>query len=275
MKGILKKAMAAALVAVMVLSMSGCTEEEQPQTNQPQQEQQQDDGQQPETQQEQEEQSQQQTVTAPSLSQQLKEAKAKNDDIIGWLKIDDLKVDGAVVQAENNTKYERLNEWGQYSWTGTYFADYECSFGTRDDLSPNTIIYGHSDLTNNPDGPRFSELFRFTEEDFARSTPVITFATQEDWMDWEVFAVAEYSTDPRLIQPEPEGGIAALAADVRKESVFDYDVQVGDGDHILTLITCTDDTAVRLVVMARLLDSDAELPAAAPIASSDETSQEV
>lgn len=44
--------MAAALVAVMVLSMSGCTEEEQPQTNQPQQEQQQDDGQQPETQQE-------------------------------------------------------------------------------------------------------------------------------------------------------------------------------------------------------------------------------
>ena len=41
MKGILKKAMAAALVAVMVLSMSGCTEEEQPQTNQPQQEQQQ------------------------------------------------------------------------------------------------------------------------------------------------------------------------------------------------------------------------------------------
>lgn len=104
MKGILKKAMAAALVAVMVLSMSGCTEEEQPQTNQPQQEQQQDDGQQPETQQEQEEQSQQQTVTAPSLSQQLKEAKAKNDDIIGWLKIDDLKVDGAVVQAENNTK---------------------------------------------------------------------------------------------------------------------------------------------------------------------------
>lgn len=70
-------------------------------------------------------------------------------------------------------------------------------------------------------------------------------------MDWEVFAVAEYSTDPRLIQPEPEGGIAALAADVRKESVFDYDVQVGDEDHILTLITCTDDTAVRLVVMAR------------------------
>ena len=162
MKGILKKAMAAALVAVMVLSMSGCTEEEQPQTNQPQQEQQQDDGQQPETQQEQEEQSQQQTVTAPSLSQQLKEAKAKNDDIIGWLKIDDLKVDGAVVQAENNTKYERLNEWGQYSWTGTYFADYECNFDSRESLSKNTVIYGHNvDFNDNRDGERFSQLLYF------------------------------------------------------------------------------------------------------------------
>ena len=200
---------------------------------------------------------------------------SQNRDTIGWLKIPGTKINNSVLQSYDNAYYLRQDERRKYSLYGCYFADYECSFGTRDDLSPTTIIYGHSDLTNNPDGPRFSELFRFTEEDFARSTPVITFATQEDWMDWEVFAVAEYSTDPRLIQPEPEGGIAALAADVRKESVFDYDVQVGDGDHILTLITCTDEPSVRLVVMARLLDSDAELPAAASIASSDETSQEV
>lgn len=200
---------------------------------------------------------------------------SQNRDTIGWLKIPGTKINNSVLQSHDNACYLRQDERRKHSLYGCYFADYECSFGARDDLSPNTIIYGHSDLTNNPDGPRFSELFRFTEEDFARSTPVITFATQGDWMDWEVFAVAEYSTDPRLIQPEPEGGIAALAADAQKKSVFDYDVQVGEGDHILTLITCTDEPAVRLVVMARLLDSDAELPAAAPIASSDESSQEV
>ena len=200
MKGILKKAMAAALVAVMVLSMSGCTEEEQPQTNQPQQEQQQDDGQQPETQQEQEEQSQQQTVTAPSLSQQLKEAKAKNDDIIGWLKIDDLKVDGAVVQAENNTKYERLNEWGQYSWTGTYFADYECNFDSRESLSKNTVIYGHNvDFNDNRDGERFSQLLYFADEEFAKQHPYVYFTIDGDdkssEMVWEIFSVFYTTTD--------------------------------------------------------------------------------
>lgn len=66
-------------------------------------------------------------VEAPSLEEQIDEAKAKNDDIVGWLKIDDLKIDGAVVQAEDNHYYERKNEWKQYSWTGSFFADYECT----------------------------------------------------------------------------------------------------------------------------------------------------
>ena len=116
---------------------------------------------------------------------------SQNRDTIGWLKIPGTKINNSVLQSYDNAYYLRQDERRKYSLYGCYFADYECSFGTRDDLSPNTIIYGHSDLTNNPDGPRFSELFRFTEEDFARSTPVITFATQEDWMDWEVLAVAE------------------------------------------------------------------------------------
>ena len=102
---------------------------------------------------------------------------SQNRDTIGWLKIPGSKINNSVLQSHDNAYYLRQDERRKHSLYGCYFADYECSFGARDDLSPNTIIYGHSDLTNNPDGPRFSELFRFTEEDFARSTPVITFAT--------------------------------------------------------------------------------------------------
>ena len=198
----------------------------------------------------------------------------QNRDTIGWLKIPGTKINNSVLQSHDNTYYLRQNERRQYSVYGCYFADYECSFGTRDELSPNTIIYGHSDLQNNPDGPRFSELFRFTDEEFAYQTPVITFCTPEDWMEWEVFAVSRYTTDSRLIDPTPEGGVARLAADLKAESVFPYEVQVTDSDHILTLITCTDDASQRLVVMARLLDSDAELPASAPIPYPDSTEEQ-
>ena len=279
MKGILKKAMAAALVAVMVLSMSGCTEEEQPQTNQPQQEQQQDDGQQPETQQEQEEQSQQQTVTAPSLSQQLKEAKAKNDDIIGWLKIDDLKVDGAVVQAENNTKYERLNEWGQYSWTGTYFADYECNFDSRESLSKNTVIYGHNvDFNDNRDGERFSQLLYFADEEFAKQHPYVYFTIDGDdkssEMVWEILSVFYTTTDFDYIRinkdyRNPQEGeitdaqLMNIIKGAQERSEYDYEVEVSGEDKILTLSTCSYKYGrrkdVRFVVMAKLLDEDAVL----------------
>lgn len=198
----------------------------------------------------------------------------QNRDTVGWLKIPETKINNSVLQAHDNAYYLRQDERRRYSLYGCYFADYECCLGDREALSPNSIIYGHSDLKNDPEGPRFSELFRFTEEEFARTVPVITFATPEEWMEWEVFAVAQYPTDPRLIQPEPTGGIAALAADLQEKSIFDYDIQVTDQDHILTLITCTDDTSVRLIVMARLLEPEAELPAEAPIRPAQESSQE-
>lgn len=38
-------------------------------------------------------------------------------------------------------EYKRLNEWGEYSWTGSFFADYECNFNSREELSKNTVIY--------------------------------------------------------------------------------------------------------------------------------------
>ena len=199
---------------------------------------------------------------------------SQNRDTVGWLKIPGTKINNSVLQSYDNVTYLRQDERRKYNLYGCYFADYECSFGDRDKLSPNTIIYGHSDLTNDPDGPRFSELFRFMDEDFARNTPVISFVTQDDWMEWEIFAVAEFTTDPRLIQPSPDSGIAELAASVKGKSFHDYDVQVKNSDHILTLITCTDKPTIRLVVMARLLDPEAEIPAAAPISSSTESGQE-
>lgn len=279
MKGILRRAMAAALAAVMVLSMAGCGEEKQPQTQQPQpQQEQHDDGQQPEKPQE-EPKPEQPQVEAPSLRQQLKEAKAKNDDIIGWLKIDDLKVDGAVVQAENNTKYERLNEWGQYSWTGTYFADYECNFDSRDSLSKNTVIYGHNvDFSDNRDGERFSQLFYFADEEFAKQHPYVYFTIdgedKSSEMVWEIFSVFYTTTDFDYIRinkdyRNPQEGeitdaqLMNIIKEARERSEYDYEVEVSGEDKILTLSTCSYKYGrrkdVRFVVMAKLLDEDAVL----------------
>ena len=93
MAGRWKRGIVLLLTAIMMLSVAGCgpekEEPEQPQqTEQPEQE--------TVTEQETEPSQPVSEVEAPSLEEQIDEARAKNDDIVGWLKIDDLKIDGAV-----------------------------------------------------------------------------------------------------------------------------------------------------------------------------------
>ena len=58
-------------------------------------------------------------------------------------------------------------EDGESDIYGCYFLDVECALGRGSDFLSNTVVYGHSDLKDNPDGPRFSQLFRFVDDDFA------------------------------------------------------------------------------------------------------------
>ena len=189
----------------------------------------------------------------------------QNPDTVAWLVVPGTRINNSVVQSFDNLVYLRANERREYSVYGCYFADAECRVSSREFLNHNTIVYGHSDLQDNPEGPRFSELYKFTDPQFARSTPVIEFSTLYDFMNWEVFAVFYTTVDFDYIAAEPEGGIKALADEAKKQSIYDYGVQVGEDDHILTLSTCSikegDDGTHRFVVMARLLDEDAEVPA--------------
>ena len=188
----------------------------------------------------------------------------QNQDTVGWITIPGTRVNNSVLQAHDNIAYLRTNERKEASVYGCYFADAECNIGGREVLSPNVVIYGHSDLQDNPDGPRFSQLFKFTDPEFAGNTPAIQFSTMEGFMDWQVFAVFYTDTSFDYIAANPEGGVDALAAEAKKKSLYDYGVAVGPDDHLLTLSTCSvrdgDDGTHRLVVMAKLLPEGAEPP---------------
>ena len=188
----------------------------------------------------------------------------QNRDTVGWLQIPGTSINNSVVQSHDNETYLRRNERREKDVYGCYFADYECSIGSREELSPNTIIYGHSDLKDNPDGPRFSQLFRFTDPKFAKNTPVIQFSTMQDFMNWQVFAVLYADLEFPFFYADPPGGIEKLAAAAMEKSLYDYGVTVGPDDHVLVLSTCTvkygeKDTNHRFLVMAKLLPEDAPI----------------
>lgn len=194
----------------------------------------------------------------------------QNPDTIGWIYVPDTTINNSVVQSHDNTYYLRKTERKVPDVYGCYFADYTCNFGTRDSLSANTVIYGHSDLKDNPEGPKFSQLFQFLDQGFAKKHPVIYFSTVEEYMAWQIFAVYFTDTGHDYIETELDGpSRAALAQQAKDRSLFVYDVATGEDDTYLTLSTCTirygtENKNQRFVIMAKLLP-DEEVPKTAAI----------
>ena len=121
-----------------------------------------------------------QAVEAPELTEQVKQkAEEVNREIVGWLQVPGTDINQPVVQTTNNSKYMRLNYEGKYSFQGCHWVDYECKVGTRETQSRNTIIYGHNTAVSqdDPNGLDFAQLLRFTDEEFAASHPYIFFST--------------------------------------------------------------------------------------------------
>ena len=205
----------------------------------------------------------------------------KNKDTIGWLYIDGTTVNDVVVKVnynDDNKYYLRRNANGENDNDGCYYADFRCTSGNRSTISKNTVIYNLgraenallTDYQNHANGPKFAQLLKYQDEDFAKTHPYIYYSTIEEDMVWQVFAV--FYTDIKFdyINPNPaDATFNSLIKKAQDLSFYDYDVEVTSNDKILTLSTCTyrlaDDTKLhypndyRYVVMAKLLPADAVL----------------
>jgi sortase B len=168
-----------------------------------------------------------------------------------------------------NEFYLRKDFDKNYLWEGSYFADFRSKWGdgTRDGLSSNTVIYGHS-MEDDPNAPLFSQLKKYLTEDFARQNPYLYFSTTEEDMAWEVFAVYyttihEVYNTPDFETPEKYD---AIIKDAQARSLYLYeDLEVTPQDKIITLSTCCYNYTssypndYRYVIMAKLVEKDAAL----------------
>lgn len=269
-----KRILALLLAALMLLSLSSCDSREKPETEEtPKQEEVQTPEVKPEEPEEKQEIEEEIVIEKPELGEEIAELKAKNDDVVGWLQIPDTEIDNAVVQTTNNEFYLRKDELKQYSWTGCYWIDFECTVGpTAEDLGRSTVIYGHNvNYDDGKDKERFSQLFHFADEQWAKEHPYIYFSTSEEDMAWEVFAVA-YTTDDfnyiqvlkdRKVSNEQitEAQMINIVNEARERSEYDYnDVEVNGDDKIITLSTCSYKYGrrndVRFIVMAKLVTEE-------------------
>lgn len=201
--------------------------------------------------------------------EQVAEKQQLNPDTIGWLYIPGTDINREVLQnpleIRDNNYYLNIDFDGEPDKNGVYCADYRSTFGDREDLARNTVIYGHS-WDDDPDGTLFSQLKRYREEDFARKHPYLYFSTEAEDMTFEVIAVFDATINFPYNMPNLSSATFFDVLDlVYESSLYHYSgSSIGPSDKFLTLSTCTFSVdgheelppvnGYRFAIMARLVE---------------------
>ena len=178
---------------------------------------------------------------------------AENNDMFGWLRIDDTRIDYPVMYSpEEPEKYLHKDFAGNDAFSGTPFLDGACSFD-----SDQLLIYAH----NMKNGTMFRDLYQYENRDFWEAHPVIYFDTLYDQYRFEVMAVlydkVYYKTDDcfkfyQFTDAEDQLAYDEAVAYYKEHALYDTGVTAQYGDQLLALVTCAYQTEDgRFVVIAR------------------------
>ena len=173
-----------------------------------------------------------------------------NNDIVGWLKIDNTNINYPVMQTKNTPNYYlRRNFYKEYSQWGTPFLSENCDIQSSDNL----IIYGHH--INN--SKMFGELEHYKKEEYYKNHKYIKFYTMNEKKEYEIIAVFKTVayTGFKYYQYSNfnnEREFETFINKCRELSLYKINVKAEYGDKFITLSTCEySQNNGRLVVVAR------------------------
>lgn len=192
----------------------------------------------------------QQSAYFKSYSKAISELKKINNDTVGWLSLNNSKINYPVVQSNNNDKYLDYSFDLTKNPNGWIFLDYR---NNPTDLDKNSIIYGHSGNYY----VMFGSLKDVLKKNWYTnsSNQIITFNTETNSKKWQIFSIYVIETTNDYIQTEFEDDEEYLnfLNTMKSRSIYNFGQNLTVNDKILTLSTCYKDSNHRLVIQAKLL----------------------
>ncbi len=174
---------------------------------------------------------------------------AENPDVVGWLYVEALGISYPVVQGTDNEYYLHMTYQKTYNFAGTIFIDHENS---RDFQDLNTIVYGH----NMKDGSMFGILKRFVTENAYATSPYFWMLTPEKNYKYEIFSAytAQINSLTYTLYSKPGQEFTAYLKQMKANSEIETSAEPKKFDKIMTLSTCTGNSATRFVVQGIQMD---------------------
>ncbi len=180
----------------------------------------------------------------------------RNSDIYAWIRIDDTQIDYPVLQyADTDNLYDEFylehDLDGVSAIAGAIFSQ---KVNTTTFEDNNTVLYGH----NMKNGSMFKGLHEYEDEEYMKEHQTVTIYTPEKVFTYQVFAASVMSNDhlfAAYTYDFGEGTETYLNDIIENAVAIDSDVEVSAEDHFLSLSTCTGDSSTRLIVVAKLVDT--------------------
>ena len=171
--------------------------------------------------------------------------KQENNDIIGWIYCPDTPINYPVVKGKDNNQYLRADLKGKYLVSGTIFADYRNNEVGED---KNYIVYGH----NMKNSTMFGTLVKYKDQTYYDSHPILYFLTPERNYIIELIAGAVVKRDSDIYKTAPTDN---TITDIIAKSTFNSTVEIGKGENIITLSTCSYEfNHARYVVVGKIIE---------------------
>lgn len=172
---------------------------------------------------------------------QLEELQKENNEIIGWLEIEDTNINLPVCQTTDNDFYLTHNYKKEKSKGGSLFLDKNFDLING---SSNYLIYGH----RNTQGLMFEDLLKYSKEDFYNNHKTIKFTTNKDDSIYEIMSVfysrVYYKKEKdvfryyNFVNANNEEEYNDFVNNCKKSSIYNTGVTANYGDQLLTLSTC-------------------------------------
>ncbi len=192
---------------------------------------------------------------------------AKNQDLVGWLKIDNTNIDTPVMHTpEDRTNgssedfYLRRNFYKNSDKYGTPYLD---KHNTGSSLDRNNTIYGH----NMMDGLSFAQLEKYYTIEGFKQSPIIKYSTLYEDYYFKVYAVFitngyasgdnGYLFNYNISHFSSGENFQKFLDTIDERRLYDTGVDINKDDKLLTLSTCSYEIKTtdmgRLAVIARLV----------------------
>lgn len=178
-----------------------------------------------------------------------------NQDLVGWLKINNTNLDVQIVQGDDNEYYSSRDFYKNSSQFGCPYLDYK---NNSQELDDNTIIFGPH-MSNNL---MFASLDQYKTVEGYKKSPVIEFSTLYETYTFKVFAAFLSTSNPAtdggfnytLTDFVSDAKFSEFINEVKLRSIINTDISVQTDDKIITLVTTSHEFEdAKLVVMGRMV----------------------